>query len=336
MKTRTRMIFGSLLIAAALATLAACGGGDGDDGVKDIRTQKGLVLASIAEQLGASANESDGTGAAPADQPLIGNAGAQSRSSTDLSFGKGGDIAPFPFLQEGGNGVTVQGYGSATTAADSAIAEFYFYSNAYGDGIEPFPVPETRSSSGSGIAVGEPSPGDFATDLQAVEPITEDDLQPVIDALTGAGIARADIEFIGQGYFDKYSSSATLRATVTNLESLDSAVTAATDAAAGLTDISLSNANVSYTVTDCSALEVEAMKAAVEDANDRVTAFAQALGITAGDVIGASNYSYSPYGGTVCGAGYAGPYPLGGVPFIEGQASEVQVFAQISVTFAIQ
>jgi uncharacterized protein YggE len=102
-----------------------------------------------------------------------------------------------------------------------------------------------------------------------------------------------------------------------------------------LGDIQLSSTNVSYTVSDCTALEKEAMKAAVEDARERGAAFAETLGVGLGNVTGAAHYSYSPYGGSACGTGIVGPYPLGGAPYIESQSRVVQVFANISVTFAI-
>ena len=242
---------------------------------------------------------------------------------------RGGGFAPdiFPVQQSSNNGITVQGYASATADADSAIVEFYFYTNGPG-AIEP--LQEGRAvpdSAGGGSDSSAPQP-------QQAEPITEATLQPVIDALTGAGVPRDQIEFIG-AYADLYSSSATLRATVTNLDSLDAVVQAGTNAAAGLGSTFLQNTNVSYTVGDCAALESAAMKAAVEDANERGAAFAQTLGVGLGSIVGASNYSY--FGGTPCDSRFfKGPYPIGGVGYFQGQPREVQVFANIGVTYAIQ
>ena len=77
------------------------------------------------------------------------------------------------------------------------------------------------------------------------------------------------------------------------------------------------------------------MKAAVEDAQERATVFGRSLGVDVGAVRGASNYSY--FGGTPCDPGfYPGPYPLGGITYAQGQPREVQVIANISVTYAIQ
>ena len=63
--------------------------------------------------------------------------------------------------------------------------------------------------------------------------------------------------------------------------------------------------------------------------------FARALGVGVGAVTGASNYSY--FGGTPCDPGfYPGPYPLGGITYAQGQPREVQVIANIGVTYAMQ
>jgi uncharacterized protein YggE len=331
MKTRFTIVLGGL---AALALLIAACGGDDDNGggsASGIRTNKGLSVAAIGAEfdprLQSGSGESTDQGApAPAD--------GSGFAGRDIA-GSGGfapDIAPV--LQEGGNGITVQGYGTAEADADSAIVEFYFFRG--GGGIEVTPgASSSRGSAGATDIAAEPQAPEADFAAQEVAQITEADLQPVIDALTAAGVARDDIEFISQGYYDKFSSSVTLRATFSNLGSIDAAVNAATSAAGGLGDIQLSSTNVSYTVGDCATLEKAAMQAAVEDARERGAAFAETLGVGLGNVTGASHYSYSPYGGSACGTGIVGPYPLGGAPYIQSQSRVVQVFANISVTFAI-
>ncbi len=328
---KTRLILGSLLAIAAVGALAACGGGDGSGGESAIRIQKGLAVAAVGDSLN-TGSDSQSSGAAPAtDQFGVPIPGGGGTTTTDVSIGRsiagyGGGFAPQQLQQVGANGITVQGYASASADADSAVVEFYFGTTP--SGVEPVPYP-------GGIKPGYPQ-GDVQTSPAAeVEPITEADLQPVIDALVNAGVSRDDIEFIGQPYFDKFFSSATLRATVKNLDSLDAVIKAAEDASAGLDGITLQSTNASYTVSDCSALEIAAMKAAVEDANDRAASFAQALGVGLGSITGASNFSY--FGGTPCDSGYfKGPYPLGGPLYVAGQSREVQIFANIAVTYAIQ
>ena len=327
-------------VAGIAALVAACGGGD-DDGndsqTSNIRTDKGLAVAAI------------GAGFDPRFQGE-GDASAEDQAGGQPAGGQGVDstisdrdtrYSPYyaPALQEGGTGITVQGYGTASADADSAIVEFYFYSN--GGGVEPVPAPDTSSRSGSGSAGSgggavEDLPVEVNSAQQEATPITEASLQPVIDALVAAGVPRENIEFIGQSYYDKFSSSATLRATVTNLDTLDATVTAATSAAANLGAIQLSNTNVMYTVNDCAAMENAAMQAAVEDANERGTAFAQSLGVTRGGIVGASHYSYSPFGGNACSGNVGGPIPLAAESFVAGGSRTVQIFTNISVTYAIQ
>jgi uncharacterized protein YggE len=333
-----RVVIGAALVAAmAVLGGVACGGGDSDDDSGDepqIRTQKGLAVAAASENLGvdigaSSGEETSGNGfAAPAMEERDGAAADIARTTfgTDPYF-------PFPNFatQQNADGITVAGYGSASAAADSAVIEFSFGSSG---GVSPG-VPETRSSSGS-AGSSEPVADDADFAQQEVPAITEADLQPVIDALVGAGVAREDIEFIGQTYYDPYFASATLRATVRNTTGVDAAVEAARIAAGGIPNVQLQSTNVSYTLQDCSALESAAMQAAVEDAGERAQALATVLGVGVGAVTGASNYSYSPYGGTPCDTGSFGPYPLGGVVYQEGQANEVTVFSQLGVTYAIQ
>jgi uncharacterized protein YggE len=328
---------GALVAAGSLALLAACGGGDDGEGggsTGEIRTQKGLSVAAQVEGLSASTADQAETAAGvpePAADRQAGGGGAGAAGIGYDSAATQQDAARFggaPLLQQGNDGVTVQGYASATADADSAIAEFYFSRNG--------PVTDTPAgraepgSSGSGGA--EPAP---APDIQEVAPISEADLQPVIDAIVGAGVSRDKVEFIAQPYFDKFYSSATLRATIDSADAVDSVVQAGNNAASGLAGISATGTTVSYTVNDCTALEEAAMRAAVEDAQERAQVFGRSLGVGIGGVTGASNYSY--FGGTPCDPGfYPGPYPLGGVTYAEGQPREVQVIANISVTYGIQ
>jgi hypothetical protein len=75
-----------------------------------------------------------------------------------------------PLLQQGTDGITVQGYGSATAPADAAIVEFYFSSNGSATGTssdgaepgfsgsaEPVPVPDQQRSLRSRKLICSPS-----------------------------------------------------------------------------------------------------------------------------------------------------------------------------------
>ncbi|MEO6197923.1 MAG: SIMPL domain-containing protein [Dehalococcoidia bacterium] len=329
-------IIGAVVATLAFGAVACNGDGGGDNGDPQIRTQKGLAVAAASVNIGRANANGGGADDENLAAPGIGQVGTSDGSSVSTDIAKGGPFFPdFGFAaQQSTDGLTVVGYGSASAAADNAIIEFYFGTN--GDGVVPQGVPETRSSDGSSeVSMGAPGIDDKALALQEADPITEAELQPVIDALVGAGVARDDIEFIGQSYYDPYFSSVTLRATVRDVGAVDGTVEAARNAAGGVPNVQLQSTNVSYTLEDCASLEVAAMEAAVEDAGDRSQALATVLGVGVGAVTGASNYSYSPFGGTPCDTGYIGPVPLGGVAYAEGQTNEVTVFAQIGVTYAI-
>ena len=320
-----RLISASAIAIAALGLLAAaCGGGDDQAA---IRTNKGLAVAAVSGATGAGGQNLALTGGEQT--ALTGGAGQgfsniiPAVSLVGTGGGKGGDVISQPALlqQAGQGGITVQGFGSATVAADSAVVELYLGTNVYNEKLLPEPVPY--------------SPGAYPATPAPAEPITEAKLQPVIDAITGQGVSRDDIKLLNV-YADPYNSSATLQATVKNLDSLDGVVTAARQAAGGLSNIGIQYTNVSYTVSDCVALEKAAMTAAVEDGKSRATVFGEALGVGRGDLIAASSYSYSPYGGSACDSGVYGPYPMGGIGYAEGQPQEVQLYANISLTYAIQ
>jgi hypothetical protein len=175
----------------------ACGGGDddGDDGgAPEIRTEKGLAVALAAEAGAISQDRSVGY-ASEGDEG--GEAPSGDRSTGDSTA----DTSAKALQQAQAAGLTVTGYGLASADADSAIVEFYFSSNySY----------ERPVDSGTGSSGGQEVPDTPST----ATPITEGDIQAVIDAVTGAGVAAADIEFIAGSYYDPYYASATLRVTV--------------------------------------------------------------------------------------------------------------------------
>jgi hypothetical protein len=208
----------------------------------------------------------------------------------------------------------------AAADADSATLELYFSTTSV--------YPRTDSGGGSS------APDSSST--QPTSGISEEDLQPVVDALVNAGVDRADIEYIGGSYYDPYYASATLRVTVRDLGGISDIVGAATEAAGGLTDIYLQSSYVSYTLADCTTLEQSALEAAAADADARSLALAAALSLTRGPIQGASSDAYWPYGGTACGGGYLGPYPVGGVAYAEGQSRQVTMYSTVSVTYSIE
>jgi len=328
------LALGALVALSAL--FLACGGddnsgvsnqpGDNDDGtsqLQNFRVTKGLTVANISQNgAGLGGEESAGDmastgggagGAAPAADGYSRNAQTGAGNG-----GTGGDSISNQATTTDNTGITVQGYGTASADADSAIVEFGFSSNGSG-GVTPLPYPE-----------GNIKPDD------APAAIDRETLQPVIDALAAAGVSEDSIEVLSQSYYyDYYSSSATLRATITDLGILDAAVEAAQDAAGDIDDVFLNGTNVVYTLQNCDALERAAAEAAVEDAGDRAAVLADVLNVSLGDVAGASDYSWYNYG-TGCGPDYYSPWPIAYTPWRIGGNGDgtVQVVSNISVTYA--
>jgi uncharacterized protein YggE len=335
---KTKVTLLALLALAAPLLLAVACGGDGEgDGESTIRTQKGLAVAALATGAGLDGGGEEAAGIGGDSGPAVGAPAPQADAGVERGVAVAPGLAPvpFPLQQEGQTGVTVQGFGSASVDADGALLELYF-NGQFIDGIEPFPEPQRGQS--------EPGADGVAPGLPEIEPlgegqqITEADLQPVVDAIAAQGVPGADIEVIIDPLYGDYyfGGSASIRVTVSDVDVLDGIVDAATEAAAGLDAVSFGGNTVSYTVADCAALEQAAMQAAVEDARQRGQSFASVLGVGLGPVAGASHYSYSPFGGSPCDFDYGGVYPVSGVTFAEGQASEVQLIATVTITFAMQ
>ena len=166
---KLRYAIGALFAAASLAVLVACGGGDDGGGASTsgIRTQKGLAVAALTEGLaGSGSQQSDTSVPAPAADRQAGGGGGGTATGYDSAIAPQ-DSTRFggaPLLQQGTDGITVQGYGSATADADSAIIELYFSRNG--------PVGDISSgSSEPGFPRGaEPAP----PEAQEVAPITDE------------------------------------------------------------------------------------------------------------------------------------------------------------------
>lgn len=358
---KTGRLLGALAAIVAVLSIAAvaCGGDDGDDGAlsaDDITTQKGIVSAAgPGGGVGGDLESNDGNAlGAPAPEAVAFDEGVPiGREAAGLFADVG--LAPVPFQQAtgSGTGITVQGNGTATADADSANVELWFSRFSEGDIGFPEPVPaplfdddidfgdaDAAASSGSYGSTGsdvafedEPTPPEEFK-LQEVEAITEADLQTVIDAIVGAGVSRDDVEFVGQSYFDPYYANASLKVTVDNIDDVEGVIDAAQGAASGLSDINSDGNNVSYTVGDCSALQKAALETAIEDAGDNAVIFADALGVGVGEIIGAANYSYFPNDGSACDSYFGYYYDEIGIRGLDN--AEVQVYANVSVTYVIQ
>jgi uncharacterized protein YggE len=100
--------------------------------------------------------------------------------------------------------------------------------------------------------------------------------------------------------------------------------------------LSLQNTSVLYMVDDCSALLREARRAAVEDGRDSGEGLAEALGVSLGDLLAASEYAYSPFGVSPCDPTFdTSPYGYEGMSYDPALLAEVQIVSNVALTFAM-
>jgi len=350
----------ALSVLAALAVVAvACGGAGAEVKVdKGLAAYAGANLASVQQDAGESARS-----AAPASQVSYGEQlGAPAARSAVAPSGMGGDgmastlssaypkgaggATLAPLEQAGPLGIVVQGYGRATVPADTARVGFVV--GRFGD-VYPMPLGETKPMPAeSDVAVEGGAEGEIAPAISPdiyptpvlAEPITEADLQPLIDAIKAQGVSDADIEvtIYPATYYGPYGTP-TARVTVTlrDMSKVGSLIDAGNQAVAESGALYMQNVGVTYSVNDCDALLKEARRAAVEDARDNGAGLAEALGVGLGDIQGATEYSYDPYGYSSCQP-QSGPdyYQYEGPPFDPAQPAEVQIISNVTISFAMQ
>lgn len=333
MKTRITLL---ALVAMGLTALAvACG----DAGAK-VTVDKGLAAAAEQRVEGEAASEPASlalpVGAemgAPAAVPGV----LGTRAGMSGPYGLGGALAPS--AQSAVAGLTVQGFGRATAAADSARVQFVV-TQGYDYYAEPWPVPE----------------GEVPREIAPVSPppVIEEDLGALVDAIEGEGVSEDDIEVTiipDRGYYDPYGPVATARVTVTlrDVDKVGPVVEAGTTAVELLTVTSsrdargtlfLQNVGVLYSVDDCSVLLREARQAAAEDGRENAEGLADALGVSVGDILGASEYVYSPLGLSPCDPAfdtyYPEPYGYEGMAYDPAMPAEVQIVSNVSLTYDIE
>jgi uncharacterized protein YggE len=334
MKTRLTLVPLALVAIGLVALAVACGSG----GPK-VTVEKGLAAAAEQRVEGEAVSEAAslalpvevGMGA-PAAVPGV--LGTRAGMSGPLAF-------EGAFAQGVAAGLTVQGFGRATTPADSARVQFVVT-----QGRDYYPEPRPAPD---GEVPDEIAP---ATAPVTPPPVIEEDLGALVEAIEDQGVSEDDIEvtiYPGGGYYDPYGPVATARVTVTlrDMDKVGPVVEAGTTAVQMLTVTSsrdasgtlfLQNIGVSYRVDDCDALLDEARGAAIEDARDNGEGLADALGVSRGALLAAWEYSYDPTGYSACSEdSYSySPYEYEGPPYNPAAPAEVQIVSNVSLTYAIQ
>jgi len=253
--------------------------------------------------------------------------------------GPGGDGGPTVQTEAKAIGITGTGYGKATASADAAVVLFNL--SAWPKGYGPV-----------AIACADCTQVPTQSPLNLGDLLTNDRLRTVIDAVVEAGGERDSIEIKvlaqslphmlpqSQPTFSEPKVNGTLSVTVREIDNAAAVAQAGLDAVAALTDIDaeLSSTSVAYQVTDCATLRHAAGQAAVEDAADNAVAAGALLGLEAGAVVGVSDYiiqsGYQPSAEADCSRSESVAFTPG--VGLTAPASDVEVAAQISVTYALE
>ena len=307
--------------AAVIVTAFACGG----DGEPDTNIRRGLSVALPSSAADASSGQSSETASAPG----VSRA-AMPPQLISKSDALGYSSQPAPYLQTGQTGLSVQGYGSASAAADQSVLWFYFNSGVMPGGPVPLPGLECKPAPNNGCTT-------IAPDMAQ---ITRETLQPIIDAIKAQGIAEGDIRVDIQPVYypaDYGYGYATITVLVRNIDKTDAVVSAVKSAATSVPQAALANITEQYTLSECGPIERQARAAAAADARERAAALADTLDVGLGNIIGASQWSYAPYGIFGCdGDPIDIMYSGGGYPYSMGIDRDVEISAMVALTYEIK
>ena len=214
--------------------------------------------------------------------------------------------------------VTVLGYGAASEAPDSVIVNLY---------------------------IGEqPTYGPGGPELSFVEP---EDLEDVSEFLVDQGIDvdAIEINYLSRNYaYGPSSFAGEVAFSFNELDRLLDLMQGLLDEMEGRRGPTIQGANMVFRVEDCAALELEAMRAALEDAQQRASRMAGILDMSLGRVISVSEDvspvgAIRPAGGCIAHAGQTsigGYYLMGSSSSLANTPSEVEVAIMLKATFALE
>ncbi len=229
-------------------------------------------------------------------------------------------------------GITVIGYGKSSAPAETAEIQLVASQEEYGPPRAPDP---------------DATPG--AAEREAVG--------PMVEGLVATGVAEEDIEIvvssvIGGFYGPGGPGIARVDVTVEDptQERIDELINAATVGAAE-ENLVLNQIGVGYGVADCAPLEREARETALDDARTRADLQAELMGVALGDAVAVSdvplnlsealNAYYGLFTPTQLACSPPAPAPTSGSPvsvppFDPTDGAEVNVYAQVAVTYAFE
>jgi hypothetical protein len=340
----------ALFVLAMLGVLAVACGAAG----AEVKVDKGLAAVAGSNLASVQQESSQGSSSAalvnkvsvPSSLPATGGSvavggmgPALAREVSSYAPSTGGALAPME--QVGLLGIVAQGFGRATAPADTARIQFVVGKS--GD-IYPMPLQVEPKVVPEGNVEGEavtPTPPEIYPYLSPTPsaPIAEADLQPLVDAIKAQGVSDSDIQVtVYPSSYNGPYGSLTARVTVTlrDPKRTGDLIDAGNQAVAESGTLYIQNVGVIYNVNNCDTLLKEARKAAVEDARDNGAGLAEALGVGLGDIQGASEYSYDPYGYSACQPQSQLPYyQYEGSSFDPAQPAEVQIVSNVTISFAM-
>ncbi len=213
--------------------------------------------------------------------------------------------------------ITVLGYGTASAAPDSVRVNLYI-----GD---------------------QPTYGPGGPELSFVEPA---DLDEVGDFLAEQGIDvdTIEINYLSRNYsYGPSSFAGEVAFSFDELDRLLSLMQDLVDEMEGRRGPTIQGANMVFRVEDCAALELDAMRVALDDARQRASRMASLLDMSLGRVISVSEDvspvgAIRPAGGCIAHAGQTatgGYYLMGSASSLENSPSEVEVAIMLKATFTL-
>jgi hypothetical protein len=238
-------------------------------------------------------------------------------------------------------GIVAVGFGSASAPAAAATLQFLLGpSQSFGIGggvVAEAPPAEGEGTPGPGALPGEGTGGPPS--------LTEGQLAPVVAALVAAGAPESGIAVTVPATSELFGPGGPgigeIRVTVDRPQgdALRGLVRAAYGAAPGA-GLTVLHAGARYEAADCAALLQAAREAAIADARARAEGLAQALGVTLGELVQASETpSFGlPGAGSCAPAGSEavyGPYGPGTEAPFDPDATEATASVQVVLTYAL-
>ena len=258
--------------------------------------------------------------------------------------------------------IIVSGIGHARSTAETATIQILVGNSegVYGPIFPSAIVPADAAVPGASTPeAGETTVGSEASGAEVVPAVgpmgppslTAEDLRPLIQAMVEAGVKEEDVRSVtgpaASGIYGPGGPGAAFveaevaRPTQEGVGEIVDAVTkAATD-----NGLLVQQLGVGYDIADCAPLEREARQAAVEDARAQAEQLAELVEVTLGDLVQVS--SFPTYGSPFPAEDDGGCPPSpevtmigpGGMittpPFDPRAEAEAEVYAQVTMTFAI-